>query len=407
MSTRAAPLAGLRILALEQMQALPYATQLLARLGAEVVKVEHPERGDLGRGSQPQAPDAAGVPAGATYLRNNSAKRSIGVDLASETGQDLIRRLAPKFDVVAENFKPGALARYGLDYASLAAVHPPLVYGSISGFGHTTDSPYGHWPAFAPIAEAMSGMYIFKRPTDQPVTVSPVGALGDTGSGLFAAVGLLAALRHRDATGEGSHVDIAMADCMVAFADVVPNYWSMGLDPRAVPPLINHGFALADGEIVMQIGRPYQFARLAEVLGHPEWVDDDRFADPRGWVDHLDVIGDALATWAADRRPVEVADALARAGIAAAPVFDAADLAVDPHVAARSMLTPVADDVAGRGPVLTAGNPVRLTGPDGVAAGDDPTRPPGLGADTAAVLAEDLDLSPAQIAALRDAGTIA
>lgn len=400
-SRPAGPLSGVRILAVEQMQALPFATQLLARLGADVVKVEHPTRGDLGRGSMPAVTDETGASVGATYLRNNLCKRSIGLDLAHPEAKAIFLDLVPHFDVVAENFKPGGMTKFGLDYDAVAAVHPAVVYVSVSGFGNTVASPYGHWPAFAPIAEAMSGMYAFNRPADEPVKVSPVGALGDTGSGLFAAIGLLAALRQRDQTGGGAYVDISMFDSMVAFADIVPNYWSMGRDPRTVPPLINHGFAIAAGEVVIQIGRPFQFARLAETIGHPEWIDDPGFADGQGWVDHLPQIRAALAVWAGDRTTIEVAELLAAAGIAAAPIFEGADLATDPHVIARHMLTeiPRTDGVAQ--PVLTPGNPVKLIGADDVTT----TPPPTLGQHTDEVLGE-LGISADRLAALRAAGAI-
>ena len=398
-----APLDGIRILAVEQMQALPFATQLLARLGADVVKVEHPTRGDLGRGSLPAVTDETGATVGATYLRNNSAKRSIGLDLADPEGRAVFLDLIPHFDVVAENFKPGGMAKFGLDHATVAETYPDVVYVSISGFGNTTESPYAHWPAFAPIAEAMSGMYAFNRPRDEPVKVSPVGALGDTGTALFAAVGLLSALRRKERTGEGAYVDISMFDCMVAFADVVPNYYSLGRDPRDVPVLINHGFAIAAGEIVMQVGRPHQFARLVETIGHPEWVDDERFATPPGWVEHLDVLRDAVAAWAGDRSPIEVAEALAAAGIAAAPIFEAADLVDDPHVRARHMLTEIPRHDGVDQPVLTPGNPVKFVGFDDSTA----TPPPTLGQHTDEVLRTELGLSDDRLAELRARGAIA
>ena len=192
------PLEGLRVLAIEQMQALPFATQLLARLGADVVKVEHPTEGDMARPSYPFIRDPDGRQMGATFLRNNLNKRSIGIDLKSEVGRKLILDLAPKFDIVAENFKSGTLARMGLGYHHIEAVHPAVVYLSISGFGNLVHSPYDTWPAFASVAEAMSGMYEFKRVGDNPPAVSPFGALGDTTSGLFATIGVLAALRQRD-----------------------------------------------------------------------------------------------------------------------------------------------------------------------------------------------------------------
>ena len=162
------PLDGVRILAAEQMQALPYATQLLARLGADVVKVE-PVGGESGRGSQPSMIDPEGRSVGATFLRNNLDKRSLALDLRSPAGKDLFLRLVPKFDVVAENFKAGAMDRLGLGYDAVAAVHPAVIYVSVSGFGNRGGSPYADWPAYSAIVEAMSGIYEFtRRPGDAP-----------------------------------------------------------------------------------------------------------------------------------------------------------------------------------------------------------------------------------------------
>lgn len=395
------PLDGVRILAVEQMQSLPYATQLLARLGADVVKVEHPERGDLGRGSVPAINDAEGRAMGATFLRNNLSKRSIGLDMKQPSAQDLFRRLAPRFDVVAENFKPGTMDRFGLGYDDLHAIDPRLIYVSISGFGNTVASPYGHWPAFAPIAEAMSGIYTFNRPPDHDLKVSPVGALGDTGTGLFAVIGVLAALRHREATGEGQYVDVSMFDAMVAFADIVPNYESLGKDPATPSALINHGFPIAGGEVVIQAGREHQFGRLAELVGRPEWLDDPRFATREGWVTHIDELRDGVRAWAGDRTPIEVADLLAEAGVAASPVFTGRDVLTDPHVEARHMIVEIPND-GGPDPV-TAGNPVKMTA---VSEGPD-TAPPTLGQHTDEILTTELDLSQHELAALRAAGAIA
>src|SRR3954451_15213893 len=201
------PLDGVRILALEQMQALPWATQLLARLGADVVKVESPKGGDSGRASLPAMEDPEGRRVGATFLRNNLDKRSVCVDLKHPDGRQLILDLAPRFDVVAENFKAGALDRMGLGWDDVHAVAPRAVYVSISGFGNTVPSPYDRWPAYAAIAEAMSGIYELKRVDGQPPIVNPVGGLGDIGSAMFAALGILAALRHRDTTGQGQRID--------------------------------------------------------------------------------------------------------------------------------------------------------------------------------------------------------
>jgi crotonobetainyl-CoA:carnitine CoA-transferase CaiB-like acyl-CoA transferase len=398
------PLDGVRILAIEQMQALPFATQLLARLGADVVKVEHPVEGESGRGALPAMVDRAGRRAGATFVRNNLGKRSIGIDLKAAEGRELVLALAPKFDVFAENFKAGALRKLGLGYDAVAAVHPQVVYLSVSGFGNTTASPYDAWPAYAPIAEAMSGLYEYKRRGDEPPLVGPAGALGDIGTSLFGAIGVLSALRQRDRTGVGQYVDVAMYDSMVAMADLVVNFWSMGLRPDGLGPLlIMDGFRARDGWFIVQVGREHQFERLAHIIGHPEWLDDERFATREGWRVHLDdTIRPAIETWAAAKTKLEASDELARAGIAAGPSNTALDVIGDPHVGNRNMLVelPRVDGV--EEPVLIPGNPIKLSktpeGPE--------TEPPCVGEHTDAVLRAELGLGDDEIDKLRAGGVI-
>ncbi len=399
------PLDGVRVLALEQMQALPFATQLLARLGADVVKVEHPVHGDLGRSSRPAMTDPAGRPVGATFLRNTLDKRSVGIDLKAPAGRDLVLRLAPRFDVVCENFKGGTLDRLGLGYGDVAAVHPGVVYLSISGFGNTVASPYAAWPAYAAVAEAMSGLYEWKRPPGGPPAVSPVGALGDIGTALYGVIGVLAALRHRERTGRGQYVDVAMFDSMVTFADVVTNYWSMGERPApgAGLNMILDGFPAADGWFIVQVGREHEFERLARLVGRPEWLDDERFATRAGWRTHIDEIRAAVGAWAAGRTSVEACHALAAAGVAAGPVLSAEQVMADPHVAARDMLVELERTDGVADPVVIPGNPVKL----GAVAEGPETRPPWLGEHTDSVLREELGLTDEEIDALRSAGVIA
>lgn len=397
------PLDGVRILAAEQMQALPYATQLLARLGAEVVKVEHPGTGESGRGALPAMLDPFGRRVGATALRNNLNKRSLGLDLKSPRGREIFIELAGRFDVVGENFKSGTMDRLGLGYDDLAAVHPRLIYVSLSGFGQRGDSPYRSWPAYAMVPEAMSGLYDYSRRGDEPPRAVPAGALGDISSGLFAVIGVLAALRHRDATGLGQHVDIAMLDSMLSMADVVTNMWSLGQRPHGTPELIMDSFRAADGWFVIQVGREHQFAALATLVGHPEWIDDERFATRAGWGRHLeDVIRPALEGWAADLTRVEVCDALGGANIPAGPCYTAPEVIADPHVEARNMLVEMERPDGVDDPVLVPGNPVKLSrmveGPE--------TRVPWTGEHTDEVLREEVGLSDAELASLRADGVI-
>ena len=397
------PLDGVRVLALEQMQSLPWATQLLGRLGAEVVKVEHPKGGDSGRGSLPAMTDPDGRRVGATFLRNNLSKRSICVDLKHPEGRQVILDLAPHFDVVCENFKAGTLDRLGLGWDDISAVAPRTVYLSVSGFG-SSGSPYDRWPAYAPIAEAMSGIYEFKRQGDQPPLVAPMGGLGDIGSGLFAVIGVLAALRQRDATGRGQRVDIAMLDALVSICDIVPNFWSMGLRNGDLGPLIMHGFRAADGWFIIQVGRENHFAKLVEAIGHPEWAQDPRFAERQGWIDHLDsVLRPAIESWASTRTKVEACDDLAALGVAAGPCFSDEEVVADEHVGARDMLVEVPRTDGVEQPVLVPGNPIKLSD---MAEGPE-SRVPWLGEHTDAVLAAELGFDEARLAALREAGAIA
>src|SRR5690606_30830168 len=213
------PLDGVRVLAVEQMQALPYATQLLAHLGADVVKVEPPD-GESGRLAQPALTDRDGRRVGATYLRNNLGKHSLVIDLERAAGRALFERLVPCFDVVAENLRPGALRALGLGWERIVQLAPRAVCVSISGFGADGASPYARWPAYAPVAEAMAGLYEPNRRGDAPPPVVVAGALGDIASALFAVIGVLCALRHRERTGLGQVVDVAMLDAMIAVSDI-------------------------------------------------------------------------------------------------------------------------------------------------------------------------------------------
>ena len=402
---RALPLSGIRVLALEQMQALPYATQLLAHLGADVVKVEPPGGGDSGRGALPAMTDPSGRKVGATLLRNNLGKRSTCVNLKDPRGRQLVLDLASRFDVIAENSKAGSMARLGLAYSDVAAVHPAAIYVSVSGFGNLVATPYADWPAYASIVEAMSGIYEMKRAGDEPPAVNPVGALGDISAALFATIGILAALRHREATGRGQYVDIAMFDAVIAMTDIVTNFWSMGLRKGEMAPLISHGFRASDGWFVLQVGRPGQFATLAELVGHPEWPADERFASRQGWLDHLEsALRPAIESWASGLTKVEACQALGAAGLAAGPCLADEEVVRDPHVAARGMLIPVARTDGVEQPVLTPGNPVRLSDLPPAPAG---LRPPWLGEHTDAVLAAELGLDPTELESLRQAGVIA
>lgn len=399
------PLDGVRVLAAEQMQALPYATQLLARLGADVVKIEHPVHGESGRGASPAMLDPEGRKVGATYLRNNFDKRSVGIDLKAPEGRELFLSLAPHFDVIAENFKPGTMDRMGIGYSDIAKIDPRAIYLSISGFGNTVETPYRDWPAYASIVEAMSGVYDYKAGPDNPPTTIPVGALGDISSALFGVIGVLAALRHRERTGVGQYVDIAMFDAMLSMTDVVTNFWSLGVRPEPDKALevICEGFKTTDGYVVVQIVREHQFFALADLIGKPEWKDDPRFATRAGWGPAFESeIRPAFDAWSSQFTKLEAAQKLTAAGIVAGPSNRAPDVIADPHVAARHMLVEMPRTDGVETPVLVPGNPVKMSkvmeGPE--------TRVPWVGEHTADVLAAELGLDPDRLADLRTRGII-
>jgi crotonobetainyl-CoA:carnitine CoA-transferase CaiB-like acyl-CoA transferase len=401
------PLDGVRVVALEQMQALPFATQLMARMGAEIIKVEEVGRGDSGRTATPTLTRENGEKVGATFLRNNLGKESVAIDFQSDRGRKLVLDLSKKADIVCENLGPGKAKRLGLDYETMSADHPELIYLSISGFGNDGLSPYEKWPAYASVAEAMSGIYEYSRRPHQPPIINPVGGLGDTGSGMFGVIGVLAALRHRDATGLGQHVDVSMFDAMVAICDLAVNYWSMGQfrepDQEFDLPLILDSFQSARGWFIVQIVRDHQFERLANLVGHPEWVGDERFATRQGWRDHVEpVIRPAVEAWAADKTNLDAARMFAESGIAAAPCSSAADVAQDPHVALHNMLVELERTDGVDQPVLVAGNPIKMSK---VAEGPEEFVPM-MGEHTASVLSSVLGLDDATIDELISAGVI-
>jgi len=402
------PLDGVRILALEQMQALPYATQLLGRLGADVVKVESPQGGDLGRSSLPAMKDPEGRNVGATFLRNNLSKRSIAIDLKNPAGRQLVLDLAPHFDVVCENFRAGAIERLGLGYDDLVAVHPTVIYCSLSGFGHALEggqpSPYGDWPALAAVVEAMSGIYEMKRTPGKPPTVSPMGALGDISTALFSAIGVLCALRLRDATGKPQRIDVAMFDVLVAMTDIVVNFSSLGMKGTMAGVGIMDGFEASDGWFILQVIRENQWASLCNVIGKPEWIDDPRFADRKAWTELLESdIRAGVEAWSKAHTRLECCEILAANGLISGPCFTDDEVINDPHLAERHMIVAMERTDGIAEPVLSPGNPIKLAGvPEG-----PETRVPWLGEDTDEILGSELGMAAEDIASLRAQGVIA
>ncbi|QDX81990.1 CoA transferase [Denitratisoma sp. DHT3] len=401
------PLAGVRVLALEQMQSLPWATQLLARLGAEVVKVEQPGKGEPGRLAQPGVLDPQGRPLGATFLRNNLNKRSICIDFKHEDGRALLKRMLARYDVFCENFKPGTLAALGLDYPNLSADNPHLIYFSLSGFGQTRASPYKNWPAYAAVAEAMSGVYEHARLPNRPPIPNPVAGLGDTGAGMFGVIGVLAALRHRDRIGRGQHVDIAMFDAMLAMADYGMNVWSLGLrrnpDEELIQPGIHHTFRAQDGWFMLQVVREHQFASLAHLIGCESWLTDERLSTRLGWGRHIEsLIRPSIEGWAATRTRMDVCQLMAVKGVPAGPCLFHGELVEDPHVRAHDALVEIPRPNGDGPPVLVAGNPIKMSA---VSEGPE-SRMPWVGEHTVEILNTELGLDDNELARLHRNGVI-
>ena len=398
------PLDGVKILAAEQMQALPFATQLLARLGAEVVKIEHPINGESARGALPSMDDPSGRPVGATFLRNNLNKKSVGIDLSTSEGQDLFLRLVPNFDVVGDNFKPGTMEKFGLDYKSINSKYPNVIVISISGFGNSGNSPYQNWPAYNSVAEAMSGLYDFKRREGEPPAVNPMGAVGDIATSLFGVIGILAALRHRETTGEGQYIDLAMFDCMASLADVAINFHSMGISREPNPaPYVIASFRCSDGYLILQIVREHQFENLANLIGRPDWIGDSRFEERTGWGEHLhSEIIPALEKWAENRTRSETSSLLAEANVASGPVLTAPEVVKDPHLEERNMIVALPRTDGINEPILIPGNPIKMSK---VSEGPE-VRVPWVGEHTNEVLTEELGLSETELENLKKTGII-
>ena len=398
------PLDGVKILAAEQMQALPFATQLLARFGAEVVKIEHPIQGESARGALPAMNDPFGRPVGATFLRNNLNKKSVGIDLSTSEGQDLFLRLIPNFDVVGDNFKPGTMEKFGLDYKSINSKYPNVIVISISGFGNSENSPYQNWPAYNSVAEAMSGLYDFKRRDGEPPIVNPMGAVGDIATSLFGVIGILAALRHREVTGEGHSIDLAMFDCMASLDDVAINFHSMGISREPNPaPYVIAPFRCSDGYLVIQFVREHQFENLANLVGRPDLIGDSRFQERLGWGEHLhSEIIPALEEWSKNLTRSETSGLLAEANVASGPVLTTSEVVQDPHLEERNMIValPRTDEI--NEPILLPGNPIKMSK---VSEGPE-MRVPWVGEHTNEVLTEELGLSKTELENLKKTGII-
>lgn len=403
-------LSHLRVLDLSRVLAGPWSGQILADLGADVIKVERPDRGDDTRAwGPPFLRDARGenTSEAAYYLSANRNKRSVTIDFTQPEGQRLVRELAAKSDIVIENFKVGGLASYGLDYDRLKAVNPRLIYCSITGFGQT--GPYAKRAGYDFMIQGLGGlMSLTGRPEgEQGAGPMKVGvALTDILTGLYSTVAILAALAHRDQSGEGQHIDMALLDVQVAcLANQAMNYLTTGTPPKrlgnAHPNIVPYqDFPTADGDFILTVGNDGQFRKFAEVAGQPQWADDPRFATNKQRVAHRAELIPLIRQATVFKTTAEWVAELERAGVPCGPINDLAQMFQDPQVVARGLKVDVPHPLAGSVPQVAS--PIRLS--------ETPVEyrraPPLLGEHTEAVLMDVLGLDAGAVQVLRSAGVL-
>ncbi len=390
------PLAGLRVLDLSRMLAGPFCTALLADLGAEVVKIEPPGRGDDARQFKPRRAGES-----AYFMLINRGKKSITLNLKEPRAVELLHHLAAGADVVVENFRPGVAARLGADYATLAGLNPRLVYASITGFGQ--EGPLAQRPAYDIIAQAMSGLMSITGTPDGPPTRSGE-SIGDTVAGLYASWGILAALQSRERTGVGQHLDIAMTDSLFS---MMMTALSLQLYTGESPGRIGNRHPMStpfdtyrarDGHVVIATASDTMFTRCATAMGMPELAADPRFASDELRTANEPALRAIILEWTGARTVADAVAALDAQGVPASPVLSVAQAVDSEHVAARGLLTTAVHPVAGEIPLVR--QPVQFSAaPAGPVA-----PPPTLGEHTDEILGQFVDAN--ELAALRRDGVI-
>ncbi len=406
----AGALDGLRVLDLSRVLAGPWAGQILGDLGAEVIKVERPGRGDDTRAwGPPYLNDGQGAPTSesAYYLSANRNKQSVTIDITRPEGQRLVKELVAECDVLLENFKVGGLKRYGLDYDTLAAINPRLIYCSITGFGQ--DGPYAKRPGYDFLIQGMGGlMSITGQPDGEPGggPMKAGVALTDITTGLYAAIAVLAAVNHRHQSGQGQHIDMALLDVQVAtLANQAMNFLTSGTAPgrmgNAHPNIVPYQtFPTADGDIILTIGNDGQFARFCDAAGRPEWASDERYATNDARVAHRDTLIPALRQITVMRTTDEWLRLLDAAGVPGGPVNTIEQVFRDPQVQHRGLRIDMPHAL--EQPVPLVGSPMRLSGSPVCYR----SAPPLLGQHTGDVLGQVLGLDATAIEQLRRDGVI-
>lgn len=399
-------LGHIRVLDLSRVLAGPWCSQNLADLGADVIKIERPGGGDDTRAwGPPYARDTEGnnTSEAAYYLSANRGKRSVTVDIASAEGQALLRELVRHCDVVLENYKVGQLKRYGLDYDSLKAVKPDLVYCSVTGFGQ--DGPYAHRPGYDFLIQGMGGLMSVTGERDDLPGGGPQKAgvaLTDLMTGMYATIAVMAALTHRDRSGQGQYIDMALLDVQVAMlANMGSNYLNSGKPPKrwgnAHQNIVPYQtFACNDGYIIVATGNDGQYQKFVETGGRPELASDARFVSNPLRVQHRDTLVPILAEMVAGHSRAFWIEQLEAVGVPCGPINDIGEVFANPQVQAREMVVQVPHPTAGK--VSLVRSPMRLSATPATY----DMAPPLLGQHTDEVLREVLGQSEAQIAALRE-----
>jgi crotonobetainyl-CoA:carnitine CoA-transferase CaiB-like acyl-CoA transferase len=363
----AGPLTGLHVLELARILAGPWSCQILADLGADVIKVERPGAGDDTRGWGPPFVEGADGHhlGGAYYHATNRGKRSIAVDMDTEQGQRIVRKLAMRADILVENFKVGGLAKYGLDYAHLSAENPRLIYASITGFGQ--DGPYASRAGYDLIVQGMGGiMSITGEPDREPLRAGV--AFADVFTGVYTAVAVLGALAERERTGRGSHIDMALLDSQVA---VLANQALYYLASGQVPPRLGNAHAtvvpyqvypVSDGHVIIACGNDTQFERLVKLLGLPELAEDPNYKTNSARVVSREKLAALMTPRTRTFTRAELLAKLEAIGVPGGPINDLADVFADPQVVARGMRVDLPSAAAKGGAIPGVRTPITING---------------------------------------------
>lgn len=394
-------LQGIRIIDMTHNQAGPACAQILGFLGADVIKLEEPKGGDVARTNMRDKPDSDSL----FFLILNANKRSVTLNLKTDDGKALFRRLIAESDVLLENFGPGALDRLGLGYESLSQLNPRLIYATIKGFG--TYGPYSGYKSFEPIAQAMGGaMAVTGFPENPPTYVFP--AIGDSGTGMHMAIGILAALQQRNTSGKGQHVEVSMQDAVVNLIRVsLRDHQRFGHPPprtgnqlgQTVP---GNTFACAPGgpnDYVYIFAQPQMWKPLIGAMGQPDLANDPRFATADLRWQNRHALNAIVEEWTRQRTKHQVMQLLGEAGVPSGACQDTGEVLADPHLRARDMIVDI--DFPTRGTYQTVGCPIKLS--------DSPaeiTRPPLLGEHTDDVLAALCGVGEAELRRLHQAGVV-